>query len=231
MPMLTLTLATTTDDIEWTRVDGPITVTAPGPVTPAALTARAIDAARFWRDHTGHPGNVRATLTHQKSRLPVGPVARGYGHAVTPAPRTPAEHLALAKAYGHGVYLAATADEYRAAGNLVAAGVLAPVGLAMLPATPDGPARRVSRYVPAGPHLAEFVVHRRTGTGGWLAHATGTRQLTDADPHLADLVAATIAEARGGAGYDTRVTLHVVDGDGRPVMGSGRSAPIATTRA
>jgi hypothetical protein len=219
MPTLRLHIETETNGA-WTAIpDAPITVTIDGPVNPVTLTSRAIVAARFWRDHTGHPGNVTATLTTPLD----GP--RGVGYAITPD-LTPGDRAALAAAYGDGCALTnrGDLDWTRRVRRLAGLGLLA------LDATVNVGGRWQTRYALTGPHKVEFAVQVRVGAG-WRQVSAGRRRVADASQETLDVVADALA-ARAAAAWQRRevratVCLTTDGGHMESVGRAGRTLTVA----
>lgn len=202
MPTLGLHIQTETDG-EWTYADGPLYVTVDGPITTVTLTSRAIIAARFWRDHTGHPGNVCAQLIDERAGA-----ANGYALTLE-LPDDPHVHAAFIAAQGDGVYVAADPLESTRGHQLVERGLLADVGSSRLA---GGWCRR---FALVGPYEADYAIHRRTGDGPWVLAGQGRRRLTDGTFDAVEALAENMTMWHSAAGsHDVRVTVVLLADDG-----------------
>lgn len=196
MPTLTLTIETETDGRFTPTDDSPLPVTIDGhaDTDPVALTSRAIAAARFYRDHTGHPGNVRVRLGHVPDRV--------VGYALTPAlPEDPTIRAVFTAAQGDGFYAATRAGEERAARHLMRDGLLAYTGRTRLPSG------WISRYALTGPYEADYAIHTAEPGGRWTLTSHGTRRITDATDDAVRDLAENMTMWHSAAGtHDVRVT-------------------------
>lgn len=212
MTKLQMTITTETDG-EWTPItDSPLSVTVDGPTDPASLTSRAIVAARFYRDQTGHVGNVYAGLRSSDTA--------GHGYALTVTPTDFTSLWIMTKARGAGVVLidGEELDWSRAADTLTHLGLLA--------REPDAyvEGQWIRRYVLTGPYEADFAVHLDRGAGWEPAPTVGRRRLVDATQaavdQVADAIAATAATAGGCL---ARATVYLVTDDGRHIESAGEA--------